>query len=147
MRAVNEPARGIGKVSLDHLKNYAEPREIGLLHIPRVKYMSSFWHTIHNILRNAINQKFGEKGEVRKWMVNLMFHIVSSKERNRRLDIMDYMWQEMHSVVIYKKVPIYGPYLQRLFAAKVNPILLNTYSRISPSLHHLPSAAHLPPVF
>ncbi len=31
MRAVNEPARGIGKVSLDHLKNYAEPREIGLL--------------------------------------------------------------------------------------------------------------------
>ena len=31
MRAVNEPARGIGKVSLDHLKNHAEPREISLL--------------------------------------------------------------------------------------------------------------------
>jgi DNA helicase II / ATP-dependent DNA helicase PcrA len=31
LRAVNEPARGIGKVSLEHLRAYAEPREIGLL--------------------------------------------------------------------------------------------------------------------
>jgi DNA helicase-2/ATP-dependent DNA helicase PcrA len=31
LRIVNEPARGIGKVSLDHLRGYAEPREISLL--------------------------------------------------------------------------------------------------------------------
>src|SRR4029078_364392 len=31
LRVVNEPARGIGKVSLDHLRAYAEPREINLL--------------------------------------------------------------------------------------------------------------------
>jgi DNA helicase-2/ATP-dependent DNA helicase PcrA len=31
LRAVNEPARGIGKVSLDHLRAYAEPREMSLL--------------------------------------------------------------------------------------------------------------------
>ncbi|CAN5270523.1 UvrD-helicase domain-containing protein [soil metagenome] len=31
MRAVNEPARGIGKTSLGHLQAYAEPREINLL--------------------------------------------------------------------------------------------------------------------
>jgi len=31
LRAVNEPARGIGKVSLDHLASYAEPREMSLL--------------------------------------------------------------------------------------------------------------------
>ena len=31
LRAVNEPARGIGKVSLEHLRNYAEPREMSLL--------------------------------------------------------------------------------------------------------------------
>jgi DNA helicase-2/ATP-dependent DNA helicase PcrA len=30
-RAVNEPARGVGKVSLEHLRNYAKPREISLL--------------------------------------------------------------------------------------------------------------------
>lgn len=31
LRVVNEPARGIGKVSLEHLKAYAEPRELSLL--------------------------------------------------------------------------------------------------------------------
>lgn len=31
LRAVNEPARGIGKVSLEHLRTYAEPRELSLL--------------------------------------------------------------------------------------------------------------------
>jgi DNA helicase-2/ATP-dependent DNA helicase PcrA len=31
LRVVNEPARGIGKVSLDHLREYAEPREMSLL--------------------------------------------------------------------------------------------------------------------
>ncbi len=31
LRVVNEPPRGIGKVSLEHLKAYAEPREMSLL--------------------------------------------------------------------------------------------------------------------
>jgi DNA helicase-2/ATP-dependent DNA helicase PcrA len=31
LRAVNEPARGVGKVSLEHLHSYAEPRELPLL--------------------------------------------------------------------------------------------------------------------
>jgi DNA helicase-2/ATP-dependent DNA helicase PcrA len=31
LRAVNEPARGIGKTSLEHLQKYAEPRELSLL--------------------------------------------------------------------------------------------------------------------
>ncbi len=31
LRAVNEPARGIGKTSLEHLQKYAEPREMSLL--------------------------------------------------------------------------------------------------------------------
>src|SRR6516162_5629174 len=31
LRIVNEPARGIGKVSLEHLRAFAEPREISLL--------------------------------------------------------------------------------------------------------------------
>src|SRR5262249_26309316 len=31
LRAVNEPARGVGKVSLEHLETYAGPRELSLL--------------------------------------------------------------------------------------------------------------------
>jgi DNA helicase-2/ATP-dependent DNA helicase PcrA len=31
LRAINEPARGVGKTSLEHLQNYAGPREVSLL--------------------------------------------------------------------------------------------------------------------
>lgn len=31
LRVVNEPARGIGKVSLEHLRNHAEPRDLSLM--------------------------------------------------------------------------------------------------------------------
>jgi DNA helicase-2/ATP-dependent DNA helicase PcrA len=48
LRVVNEPARGIGKVSLEHLRRYAEPREISLLEaaaqvgkIPEIKGKAS----------------------------------------------------------------------------------------------------------
>jgi DNA helicase-2/ATP-dependent DNA helicase PcrA len=48
LRIVNEPARGIGKVSQEHLRAYAEPREMSLLaaaadvaHIPAIKGKAS----------------------------------------------------------------------------------------------------------
>ena len=117
--------------------------ESGSLHSPKVAFMSPFWHTIHAIFRNTINQKLGEKGEVRNYLVNLMFHVVSAKNRNRRLDILDYMWEEMKSVVLSKRVPVYAHFLQRLFAAKVPQVLLNNYPRVSPTLHRLPTADEL----
>jgi DNA helicase-2/ATP-dependent DNA helicase PcrA len=61
LRAVNEPARGIGKVTLEHLRAYAEPRELGLLdaagqvsRIPAVKgkaakSLSDFAKLIHEL--------------------------------------------------------------------------------------------------
>src|SRR5262249_21110241 len=61
LRAVNEPTRGVGKVSLEHLKAYAEPRAISLLEacgqvaqIPAIKGkaavgLRSFAQLIHEL--------------------------------------------------------------------------------------------------
>lgn len=65
LRAVNEPARGIGKVSLDHLAAYAEPQEISLLaaagqvsKIPAIKGkaavgLTGFAQLIHELSKQA----------------------------------------------------------------------------------------------
>jgi DNA helicase-2/ATP-dependent DNA helicase PcrA len=65
LRAVNEPARGVGKVSLEHLRAYAEPRGISLLeacgqvaHIPAIKGKASaglrnFAQLIHQLAQLA----------------------------------------------------------------------------------------------
>jgi DNA helicase-2/ATP-dependent DNA helicase PcrA len=63
LRAVNEPARGAGKVSLEHLRAYAEPRGISLLEacgqvaqIPAIKGkaaagLRSFTQLIHELAK------------------------------------------------------------------------------------------------
>lgn len=65
LRAVNEPARGVGKVSLEHLRAYAEPRAISLLeacgevaHIPALKGkaaigLRNFAQLIHELAKLA----------------------------------------------------------------------------------------------
>ena len=65
LRAVNEPARGIGKASLEHLREYAEPREISLLeacsqvaNIPAIKGkgaagLRNFAQLIHELAKLA----------------------------------------------------------------------------------------------
>ena len=110
--------------------------------------MSPFWKATNSILRNTIAVKFGEKGVVRKWLVNLLFHIVSAKERGKKIDVLDYMWQEMHSVVLENKVPIYGQYLQTLFNKKLPSTLLAAYEMTVPPYLLLPAreiAAATPP--
>ena len=51
------------------------PPGTGLSVIPRVTHMSPFWKAINSVLRNTIAVKYGEKGVVRKWLVNLLYHI------------------------------------------------------------------------
>ena len=56
----------------------------------------------------------------------------------KKLDILDYMWQEMHHVVLSKKVPIYGSYIQKLINTKLDKeIQLTYYEFVKPSLHVL----------
>ena len=65
LRVVNEPARGIGKVSLEHLRTHAEPRELSLLaaaaevhKIPAIKGkaaggLRAFAHIIYDLQKHV----------------------------------------------------------------------------------------------
>ena len=68
LRAVNEPARGVGKVSLENLHNYAAPRELSLLEaagqvsqIPAIKGKATAalrgFHKLMQDLRPEIDKK------------------------------------------------------------------------------------------
>src|SRR5262245_31494817 len=68
LRAVNEPARGIGKVSLEHLRSFASPREMSLLEaagkvaeIPAIKGKAALslrdFHKLMQDLRPSIEKK------------------------------------------------------------------------------------------
>jgi DNA helicase-2/ATP-dependent DNA helicase PcrA len=71
LRAVNEPARGIGKTSLEHLQNYAQPRDLNLLaaaaevdRIPAIKGKAAnglkAFVLLMNDLRKSVEEAPGE---------------------------------------------------------------------------------------
>ena len=73
-------------------------------------------------------------------MINLLYHIERSMRIGKKLDVLDYMWQEMHHVVLSKKVPIYGQYIQKLINTKLDQeIQITYYEFVKPSLHVLGS--------
>ena len=118
------------------------PPGVGTQYIPKVKYFTDFWYVTHTILRNTIHVKFGEKGNVRKWMINLLHHIVKAKNNNKKLDVMDYMWNEMKNTVLGNKVPIYGSYIQTLIDSKVPAQLVNNYRPLTiPTMRPLLTAS------
>jgi hypothetical protein len=122
--------------------HHCYPRGQGLVgKVPKCTYMTPFWQATYAILRNTIAIKFGEKTEARAYMINLLYHIMPSFWREKKIDVLDYMWEEMHTVILDKRVPIYGPYLQQLFDRKVPQIALNAYlpTLYTPVLHSLPS--------
>jgi DNA helicase-2/ATP-dependent DNA helicase PcrA len=62
-RIVNEPTRGVGKTSLEHLQNYAAPRELSLLsaatqveHIPAIKGKATTGLRDFVVLMNELRQ-------------------------------------------------------------------------------------------
>ena len=134
------------------------PAEVGIRHcyppgiglhgkLSKTSWMYHYWRVVHGILRNCLNCKFGEKGEVRQRMINLLHQIVPLYMRKKQIDILDYMWQEMRLVVLKNKVPIYGPYLQTLFNTKLSPEVIESYEMYVPTLIAIPPPPPDAPVY
>src|SRR5262245_38224184 len=78
LRAVNEPARGVGKVSLEHLRAYAEPRELSLLsaagevkHIKEIKGKAAkALESFATLMRNLAQLREAPPHEVIRQVLN-----------------------------------------------------------------------------
>jgi hypothetical protein len=52
------------------------------------------------------------------FVVDLMFRSHENMGSGRKLNVMDYMFNEMHQAMVERKVPPYGPYIQALINTK-----------------------------
>ena len=71
--------------------------EIGLRHcyppgiglhgkLSKTSWMYHYWRVVHGILSNNLNCKYGEKGEVRQRMINLLNQIVPLYMRKKQIE-------------------------------------------------------------
>ena len=74
-----------------------------------------FYDIMHRIFREILSVKVGDKNKIRGHLINLLHYTCHNSEQGP-IDVMDFMWHEMYSVVMNRKVPIYAPYITALIA-------------------------------
>ena len=70
---------------------------------------------MHRIFREILVVKVGDKTKIRGHLINLLHYTCHNSEQGP-IDVMDFMWHKMYSVVMNRKVPIYAPYITALIA-------------------------------
>ena len=70
------------------------------------------------IYRSVLNPKVGNFDQVHGYLVNMMVLSATKKGAGQRLDVMDFLWIELHFAVVMRKTPPYAPYLMALMCKK-----------------------------
>jgi hypothetical protein len=72
------------------------------------------WDIMLRIYRETIGPKGGNFDELHSFEVDLMYNSLTKQGTGEKLDVMDYIYNEMWSCVMEKKLPTFAPYIMRL---------------------------------
>ncbi|KAK1620499.1 hypothetical protein QYE76_026016 [Lolium multiflorum] len=72
------------------------------------------WDIMLRVYRETIGPKGGNLDELHLYEVDLMANSFAKKGTDERLDVMDYIYNEMWSCVMEKKLPSFAPYIMKL---------------------------------
>ena len=73
-----------------------------------------FLDIMHRIFRNTLFPRIGNLDQVHSYLVDMLLICEKEKNTEQVLDVSHVMWSELHSAVMERKCPIYGPYLMLL---------------------------------
>jgi hypothetical protein len=128
-----EFARGIGYDLPDDESNFfrihLQPKpmakeKMANLYIPGRMLCGSAYNLLpvydimYRIYRSTINPKDTNHDEVHGFLVNLLVRTDEMRGSGKQLDIMDYIWHEMHDCAFLRKLPQYAPYIMKLICHK-----------------------------
>src|SRR3954462_2328748 len=74
--------------------------------------LTPFLDIMHRIFRNSLFPQVGDVDKVHSYLVNMILLCQEYKGMTMTLDICLIMYEDLHTAVMDRKVPIYGPYLQ-----------------------------------
>ncbi|KAK1603511.1 hypothetical protein QYE76_037586, partial [Lolium multiflorum] len=72
------------------------------------------WDIMLRVYRETIGPKGGNLDELHLYEVDLMANSFAKRGTGEKLDVMDYIYNEMWSCVMEKKLPSYAPYIMKL---------------------------------
>ncbi|KAK1666163.1 hypothetical protein QYE76_054322 [Lolium multiflorum] len=72
------------------------------------------WDIMLRVYRETIGPKGGNLDELHLYEVDLMANSFAKRGTGEKIDVMDYIYNEMWSCVMEKKLPAYAPYIMKL---------------------------------
>jgi hypothetical protein len=69
---------------------------------------------LHRIFRETINPKVGNLDEVHGYLKDLLIMVHENRGKGKKLDVMDYIWNEMWNVTVLKRNACYGPLIMKI---------------------------------
>ena len=106
---------------------------------------------LHRVYRETIAPRVGNWDEVHGYMFDLLKLSYENQGKGKKLDVMDWMWNDLWSTIIDRRAPIYGPYIMKLirrkWALKKNgeDIMKDGSPVVAHLVKELRIKAHLPP--
>ena len=83
-----------------------------------IKYLQPTWDILNRVFRETMAPKVGNVDQIHGFQVDHMVNTYRNHGKGLRLDVMDYIWNEMILVCTMKRVPAFCPYVWALIMDK-----------------------------
>jgi hypothetical protein len=113
----------------------------GGIDAPNITPMTPRYQFYTKVFRNSIAIKAGDKGVVRGWLINTLYYL----EKEKKINLLDYIYQEIRLCVFDRKCCILAPYIQQIIEDCIGSTLANTYQKIQHKVLNYPAPKVLPP--
>jgi hypothetical protein len=84
----------------------------------KIEHLQRVYDIMLRVYRETISAKTGNFDEVHGFNVDLMYHTHMNRGKGMKLNVMDFLLNEMHQAMVERRVPPYGPYIQKLINTK-----------------------------
>jgi hypothetical protein len=113
----------------------------GGIDAPNISSMTPRYQLYNKVLRNTIAIKAGDRGVVRGWLINTLYYL----EKEKKIDLLDYIYQEIRICVLERKCCILAPYIQQIIEHCIGITLANSYQRTKHKVQAVQAPKVLPP--
>ena len=83
-----------------------------------IKYLQPTWDIMNRIFRDTVAPKVGNVDQIHGYQVDLLVNTHKNHGKGLRLDVMDFIWNEMTLVATQRRVPSFCPYIMALIVDK-----------------------------
>ena len=109
---------GVEPKEVEQLLPLYDPNNAEKWKVGQSKGLFPMWDIMHHIYRETINPKVGNFDEIHGYLKNLMLLTKEMKGQGKKLDVMDYIWNEMWFMISRRKNIAFAPLIMRIIIWK-----------------------------